>query len=433
MPIALQSIIGVVALLAIAWLCSYNRSKINWRIVLVGLALHTGFCLLFSQVPPARMALDSIGVGFVKLLSFAGDGARFIFGDLANPGGKLAFIFAFNVLPILLFFSAFSALLYHFGILQKIVVGFAWIMKRTMQLSGPESLSVAGNIFLGQTEAPLLVRPFVARMTRSELFCLMVGGMSTLAGSVMAAYVAFLGGADPAAQAKFATWLLLASIMNAPAAVIFAKMILPEEDESHMSSNRLDYDHGQHGHFINALVDGTIEGLKLACIVAAVLLVFVSLIAFLNHMTQNVVGEWLGVNGVIRDATGGLFPGLTLQYLFGQLFRPVAWLLGVPWAETMQVGSLLGQKIVVNEFVAYLDLARLKDAGQLSPHSIMIATFALSSFSNFSSVGICVAGIGAMAPNQQQTLAAIGMRALLAAVLAGLLTATVGALWLTGT
>lgn len=430
MSVALQSLIGVISLLAIAYAFSANRRAINWRIIGIGLVLHSGFCLLFSKVVVARHMLESFSAGFVHMLNFSGDGARFIFGDLANPGGKLAFIFAFNVLPILMFFSGLSALLYHFGILQRVVYGLAWLMKRTMRLSGPESLSVAANIFMGQSEAPLLVKPYISRMTRSELFCLMVGGMATLAGSVLAAYVSFLGGTDPVEQAKFATWLLLASLMNAPAAVIFAKIMMPEDDPEHMSSNRMDYDHGHQGHFINALVAGTVEGLKLAAIVAAVLMVCVSLIALINHLSQNWLGEMLGVNNWIRDSTGGAFSGLTLQYVFGQLCRPVAWLLGVPWNETLLVGSLLGQKVVVNEFIAYLDLGRMKEQGLLSAHSILISTFALSSFSNFSSVGICVAGIGAMAPGKQQTMAEIGMRALLAAVLAGLLTAAVGALWL---
>ena len=430
MPLPLQSLIGIAFLILAAWLCSANRRAIHWRPVLMGLLLHSMACLLFSRVAPARAVLDTCGVAFVKLLSFSAEGSRFLFGELSDPGGKLAFIFAFNVLPILVFFAGLASLAYHFGILQRVVWVFAWVMRRTMRLTGTESLAVAGAVFLGQSEAPLLVRPFIPDMTRSELFCMMTGGLSCLAGSVLGAYVSFLGGSDPAQQSHFATWLILASIMNAPAAVVFAKLLMPESEMPTLPPNLLTIEKGKHGHFINALVMGAIDGMKLAAVIGSVLLVCVSLIALLNYLTQNWIGDWLGVNQAIAAHTGGVFPGLTLQYLFGQMFRPFAWLMGVPWAETLQVGSLLGQKIVVNEFVAYLDLARMKNAHMLSPHAIMISTFALSSFSNFSSVGVCVACMGALAPNQRPILAKIGMRALFCAVLAGLLTGSVSAMWL---
>jgi CNT family concentrative nucleoside transporter len=427
----LQSLVGMVCLLALAYAFSANRRAINWRLVIIGVLLQVVLCLLVHYVPAARDSFRTVSLGFVKLLSFAREGAKFVFGgDLATPEGKLGFIFAFNVLPILIFFSAFTALLYHFGILQRIVLVFAWVMKRTMRLTGAESLAVAGNIFLGQTEAPLLVKPFIKNMSRSELMTMMTGGLAHLSGSVLAAYVTFLGGADPEAQARFASYLLLSSVMNAPAAILFAKMMLPETERSPDDDSKFEYDHGHHGNFINAVVQGTADGVRLAVIIAAILIAFVSLIALSNSVLHHIVGEWAGINAAIVASTHGAFDGLSMQYLFGEAFRVIAFAIGVDWNETLYVGSLLGQKVVINEFVAYLDLARMQSQHLLSDHSIVIATFALASFANFSSVGICVAGIGSMAPNQQKTLASIGMRALFAAVLAGLCTSCMANIFL---
>ncbi|MDK2123014.1 NupC/NupG family nucleoside CNT transporter [Parachitinimonas caeni] len=427
----IQSLFGMVCLLSLAWVFSANRRAINWRLVGFGFLLQVVLCLLVHYVPAITAGFSSISMGFVKLLSFAREGATFVFGsDLASPGGKLGFIFAFNVLPIIIFFSAFTALLYHFGILQRIVVVFAWVMKRTMRLTGAESLAVAGNIFLGQTEAPLLVKPFIKNMSRSELMTMMTGGLAHLSGSVLAAYVTFLGGSDPAAQARFASYLLLSSILNAPAAIIFAKMMLPETERENQPDQKFEYDQGHHGHFINAVVQGTADGIKLAVIIAAILVAFVSLIALGNSFLHNVIGEIGGMNDAIKLSTNGAFDGLSLQYLFGEVFRVIAFAIGVDWKESLYVGSLLGQKIVINEFVAYLDLARMQSQHLLSDRSVVIATFALASFANFGSVGICVAGIGSMAPNQQRTLAGIGMRALFAAVLAGLCTACMANIFL---
>lgn len=426
-----QSLFGIVCLLSLAWVASANRRSISWRLVSIGILLQVALCLVIHNVPMARNAFTSISTGFVGLLGFAREGAKFVFGsDLAVPGGKLGFIFAFNVLPIIIFFSAFTALLYHFGILQRIVLVFAWVMKRTMRLSGPESLAVAGNIFLGQTEAPLLVKPFIKNMSRSELMTMMTGGLAHLSGSVLAAYVTFLGGADQAAQARFASYLLLSSVMNAPAAIMFAKIMLPETERDPKSAEKFEYDHGHHGNFINAVVQGTADGVRLSVIIAAILIAFVSLIALTNSVLHDIVGNWFGINAAIVASTHGAFDGLSMQYLFGEAFRVIAYAIGVDWNETLYVGSLLGQKIVINEFVAYLDLARMQSQHLLSDHAIVIATFALASFANFSSVGICVAGIGSMAPNQQRNLATIGMRALFAAVLAGLFTSCMANIFL---
>ncbi|NDV13964.1 NupC/NupG family nucleoside CNT transporter [Crenobacter caeni] len=426
----LQALIGMLFLIGVAYAASTNRKAINWRIVGAGLLIQSALFVLITYVPAVNGVFSAVGTGFARLLSFAGEGAGFVFGDLANPA-KFGFIFAFVVLPVIVFFSALTALLYHLGILQRVVAGMAWFMKRTMKLSGPESLTVAGNIFLGQTEAPLLIRPYIRHMTKSELACVMVAGMSTLAGGVLAAYVSFLGGADTAEQAKFATMLLTASFMNAPAAVVFAKIMFPEDDAEHESGQDAhEADEPEGSTFISAIVGGAFDGAKMATAIATILIAIVSLIAMINFVLKDGLGDAIGVNALIASTTGGVFDGLTLQYLFGQVFRVFAFMMGVSWAESLQVGSLIGQKIVLNEFIAYLDLAKLKEAGALSPQAILISTFALSSFSNFGSVGISVAGIGALAPNKQKTLAQIGMRALLAAVMAGFMTATIAGLWL---
>lgn len=425
----LQAIIGMLFLIGVAYAASTNRKAINWRTVGAGLLIQSALFILITYVPAVNQVFNAVGTGFAKVLSFASEGATFVFGDLARPA-KFGFIFAFVVLPVIIFFSALTALLYHLGILQRVVAGLAWFMKRTMRLSGPESLTVAGNIFLGQTEAPLLIRPYIKHMTKSELACVMVAGMSTLAGGVLAAYVSFLGGDNPAEQARFATLLLTASFMNAPAAVVFAKIMFPETDYDHESGDKREAEEAEDSTFISAIVGGALDGTKMASAIATILIAIVSLIALFNFLVMDGIGAALGVNEMIKASTGGIFDGLTLQYLFGQVFRVFAFMMGVSWAESLQVGSLIGQKIVLNEFIAYLDLAKLKEAGALSPQAILISTFALSSFSNFGSIGISVAGIGALAPTKQKTLAEIGLRALLAAVMAGFMTATIAGLWM---
>ncbi|MGC0151686.1 NupC/NupG family nucleoside CNT transporter [Chromobacterium vaccinii] len=427
----IQALAGMLLLVGVAYICSTNRRAVNWRTALTGLAIQSGLFLLINFVPAIHHGVDAFGAGFAKVLSFAGDGARFIFGDLAHPGGKLGFLFAFTVLPVIIFFSAFSALLYHFGILQRVVAGLAWAMRRSMRISGPESVVAAANIFLGQTEAPLLARPYIRHMTRSELACIMIAGMSTLSGGVLAAYVAFLGGNDMAEQARFATYLLTASCMNAAGAVVFCKIVFPETEPDAMSCSKLVAGaEKSEGNFVSAVVSGALDGMKMAAAVATILLAIVALIALANYLLRDGLGGLLGVNDAIRASTGGLFDGLTLQYLAGQAFRVFAFLMGVGWHETLSVGSLLGQKIVLNEFIAYLDLAKMKASGALSAPTVMISTFALASFSNLSSVGICVAGIGALAPERRDELAAIGMRALLASVLTGFMTASCAGLWM---
>jgi concentrative nucleoside transporter, CNT family len=428
----LRGLGGLIFIIGVAYLLSGNRRAVDWRLVIIGILIQLTFGLIIGKIQFAQTAFIYISEKFVIFLSFAAKGAEFLYGDLAknssgNPDVKhsLGFLFAFQALPTVIFFSAVTAGLYYLGVLQKIVFGFAWIMARTMRLSGAESLSAAANIFMGQTEAPLLVRPFIPRMTKSELNCLMVGGMATIAGSVLGAYVSFLGGGDPAQQAKFATYLLSASIMNAPAAIVLAKIFMPETEPEKID-RALKVNKQQIGvNLIDAMASGAADGLKLALNIGAMLLAFIAIIYALNWVLVDFIGSLTGLNEFVVQNTNGAYQGFSLQYILGQVFRIFAFCIGVSWDESLYVGSLLGQKMVINEFVAYLDLANMKAAGVLSEKSIRIATYALCGFANFSSIAIQIGGIGGMAPNRQGDLSKLGLKAMIAASLATMMTATI--------
>ena len=424
-------------ILGVAFLLSGNRKAVDWRLVLTGITIQIIFGLLIGKVEEARLAFQFIGNKFVYFLGFAQRGAEFLFGDLSknsinNPDVKhnLGFLFAFQALPNVIFISAITAGLYYLGILQKIVFVFAWTMAKTMRLSGAESLSAAANIFLGQTEAPLLVKPFIPNMTKSELHCLMVGGMATIAGSVLGAYVSFLGGGDPQQQAKFASYLLSASIMNAPAAIVLAKVFMPETEPEKIDRT-LKVNKEQIGaNLVDSMASGAADGLKLALNIGAMLLAFIAIIYVVNWILIDFIGAYTGLNDFVVSSTNGIFKGFSLQYILGQIFRVFAFAMGVEWGDTLQVGSLLGQKMVINEFVAYLDLANMKAAGLISEKSILISTYALCGFANFSSIAIQIGGIGGMAPGRQSDLSKLGLRAMIAASLATMMTATIaGALF----
>lgn len=433
----LRGLIGLVGLVAIAWALSGNRKNVDFRLVGVGILIQLVIGVLIANVEFVNEMFSLLGAGFVKFLNFGLNGAEFLYGDLAwnsnatpDVSHNLGFLFAFQALPSVIFFSAVTAGLYYLGVLQKIVFGFAWIMAKTMRLSGAESLSAAGNIFMGQTEAPLLVRPFIGKMTNSELNCLMTGGMATIAGSVLGAYVAFLGGGDPEQQRIFATYLLSASIMNAPAAIVMAKIFLPENEPEKIDSSLKVNKESIGVNLVDALASGAADGVKLALNIGAMLLAFIAVIFALNWILVDGIGAWFGLNDFVIRTTNGAFDGFSLQYILGQVFRVFAFLMGVEWAETIKVGSLLGQKTVINEFVAYLSLAEMKTAGLLSQKSIVISTYALCGFANFSSIAIQIGGIGGMAPNRQADLSKLGFKALMAATLATMMTATIaGALF----
>lgn len=425
----LRATASMVLLLGILWLASANRRAISWSLVFKGLIIQFTLAYLILEVDAVSHVFDSIGKGFVALLGFAREGSMFLFGDLVGEQGTFGYIFAFQVLPTIIFFSAITSLLFHFGILQRVVWVFAWFMKRTLKLSGAESLSAAANVFVGQTEAPLLVKPYIAGMTRSELLCLMSGGMSTIAGAVLAAYIGYLGGADEARQIFFARHLLAASVMSAPAAIIAAKMLMPETEKFVDSA---DVEIEKQGNWLEAIAHGTGDGLKMAVNVGVMLLVFTALIALANALLDGGIGEWTGLNAWLADVTGGRYKEFNLQAIFGLTLAPLTWLMGVPWTEASAVGQLLGEKTVLNEFIAYASMGDLMKEGEnvqlASEKAQVIATYILCGFANFASIGIQVGGIGALAPNRRKDLSKLGMRALLAGTVASLFTAILAGL-----
>ncbi|MCB0275056.1 MAG: NupC/NupG family nucleoside CNT transporter [Calditrichaeota bacterium] len=421
----LFGIFGLAVLMGIAVLFSNNRGKINWRLVIVGLALQLAFAVFVLLVPFGSTVFDYIGRFFVQIINFTYEGAEFVFGPLANqtkfgsafdqPG--FGFIFAFQVLPTIIFFASLMSVLYHLGVMQKIVQGMAWVMAKTMGVSGAESISVAANVFIGQTEAPLVVRPYVSPMTKSELFTLMVGGMATIAGGVLAAYVGLLGGADEALKIYYAKHLLSASIMAAPATIVIAKILVPETGVSQTMGEVKVHIEKTASNVIDAAASGAADGLKLAANVGGMLLAFIALIAMFN---------WI-ITGILTDLLHLTINGqpITLQILLGYLLSPIAWVIGVPWSDATTVGSLIGQKVILNEFIAYLELSQLIATGALSDKAVLISTYALCGFANFSSIAIQIGGIGGIAPDRKADLAKFGLRAVLGGSLATMMTATI--------
>lgn len=416
----LFGLLGLSVLVGIAWLFSDNRRAVNWRLIGTGLALQVALALFVLMTPFGAAVFDALGRGFVKVISFTQAGASFIFGDFADVS-KFGFVFAIQVLPTIIFFSALMSVLYHVGLMQRIVQGMAWAITKVMPVSGAETLSVSANVFVGQTEAPLVVRPYIGRMTNSELMTLMVGGMATIAGGVMAAYIGLLGGGDPEQQVFYAKHLVAASIMAAPAALVMAKLLIPEVQQPLTLGTVRIHDERVAENVIEAAAIGAADGVKLALNVGGMLLAFLALIAMLNFPLEW-LGEVTGVTAVLSEAAGR--PVKTdLALLLGYLFSPVAWITGVPWSDAQAVGSLVGQKIVANEFVAYVQLAEM--APELTEKGRLIATYALCGFANFSSIAIQIGGIGGIAPERRADLARFGLRAVLGGTLATLMTATI--------
>ena len=421
---------GIVLMLAICYLLSNNRKQINWRIVGVGMALQLVLAILILKVPMVSTFFDWFAKLFSEVLQFSEAGAVFLFGDLVSKTDSFGYIFAFQVLPTIVFFSAVSAILYYFGILQFIIKGVAWVMVRTMNLSGPESLAAAANVFIGQTEAPLVIKPYLEGMTKSEILCLMTGGMATIAGGVFAAYIGYLGGPDPVQQQYFAKHLLTASIISAPAAIVAAKMLYPETEKIDKGHLEMSGDVGNN--LLDAISRGTTDGLRLAINVGAMLLVFTALVYMANELLMNYPGRWFNVNEAIEAQTNGRFEGLTFTYILGLLFAPFAWVLGTPSEDVMVIGQLLGQKTVINEFLAYAELNALRESGMsMHPKSIIIATYALCGFANFASIGIQIGGIGAIAPGQRKNLTELGIKALIGGTIASFLTAAIAGMIVT--
>jgi len=422
----LRGLLGMVFLIFTSYLLSAKKKAIDWKLVATGLGLQIVFALLVLKVDFVADSFDFLSKKIVEFLALSDKGAEFLFGGLVTDSDTFGYIFAFKVLPTVVFFSAFTSLLYYLGILQKIVYVFAWVMTKTMRLSGAESLAAAANIFIGQTEAPLVVKPYLEKMTKSEILSLMVGGMATIAGGVLAAFITFLGGDSDAEKILFTKHLLTASIMSAPAAIMIAKILYPQTEHDKIDSN-LNISKDKIGtNILDAISRGTTDGLKLAVNVGAMLLVFTALMAVLNWLTADIIGNYTGLNDIIAASTNGRYTGLSMQYILGNAFAPIAWLIGVPFEDIQLVGQLLGEKTILNEFFAYASLSQMKATQMFLNHrSIVIATYALCGFANFASIGIQIGGIGVLAPSQRANLAKFGIKALIGGTCAALLTATI--------
>jgi CNT family concentrative nucleoside transporter len=418
-----RGLIGLAAFIGFLWIFSSDRKRIDWRLVLTGLVFQIIIGLAVLKLSFVAIIFDSMTQFFIDVLGFADDGGRFVFGDLYD-GSKFGFIFAVRVVPTIIFFSALTSVLYYLGILQKIVWTFAWVMQKAMRLSGAESLAAAANVFVGQTEAPLVIKPYVERMTRSELLCLMTGGMATIAGGVFAGYVGFLGGDDEALRLLYGKHLLTASILSAPAAILCAKMLLPQTEEVDPS---LDIEKDKLGaNAFDAAMIGTTQGMYLAFNVVAALITFTAMIYLANYVMAEYIGEWLHLNQLAEKWTDGAYASFDLNFLFGLIFAPVAWLIGVDMGSLMPVGQLLGQKLILSEFVAYGTLSQMQDSGLLSDQrAIIIVSYALCGFANFASIGIQIGGISVLAPGQRTNLTELALRSVLGGTIACLMTACV--------
>lgn len=418
----LRGLLGMAVLITIGFLFSTNKKNIPWKTVAIGLLIQIVLAIGVLYVPVVRSMFEFFGQIFVKILDFTKAGSEFLLGDLMNAE-TYGFIFMFQVLPTIIFFSALTSLLFYWGIIQKVVYALAWVFTKALKISGAEALSVAGNIFLGQTESPLLIKAYLDKMSKSEILLVMTGGMATLAGGVLAAYIALLGGDDPRLRLEFAKHLLAASIMAAPAAIVFSKMLVPPTEEI---NKQIEVTRDKIGsNVLDAITNGTSQGVKLAVNVAAMLLAFIAFIAMFNFIIGK-IGQWTTLNEIIANNTNGKYDGLSLQFILGYTFAPLMWLIGICPEDLVVVGRLLGEKLILTEFIGYISLAELKASGIFAEQkSIIMATYILCGFANFSSIGIQIGGIGALAPSRRVLLSKYGVPALVAGTLASLMSATI--------
>ena len=424
----LRGILGITFIIIVAFLFSEHKKNIPWKTVGIGIGIQ--ILLAFVIINPLEVSIleyfrkgfDLLGKGFVHILDFSKDGTKFLFGSFLDTE-KHGFLFAFQVLPTIIFFSAITSVLFYFGIIQKIVHFLALLMTKILKLSGAESLSVAGNIFLGQTESPLMIKAYLPKMSRSEILLVMTGGMATLAGGVLAAYIAFLGGDDINEKLKFAKHLLAASFMAAPGAIVISKIIIPQTEKI---DSKIEVSKEKIGsNVLDSISNGTIEGLKLAVNVASMLLVFIAFIALANFLLIK-FGGFCGLNNFIYNISNGQFKEFSLEVILGYIFAPLMWVLGVCSEDIILVGRLIGEKIIMTEFIGYISLSELKTIGAFNEEkSITMATYMLCGFANFASIGIQIGGIGSLAPTKRRLLSELGLKALLAGTLASLLSATI--------
>ena len=418
-----RGVLGMFTLIVIAFLFSSNRKAINWKTVGIGLAFQLLIAIGVLKVEFVKTAFEWVGDGFIMLLEFTQAGSEFIFGGMMDIT-SFGFIFAFQVLPTILFFSALTSVLYYLGLIQIIVKAFGWLLSKLLNISGAESLSVAGNIFLGQTEAPLLIKGYLEKMNKSEILLVMIGGMATVAGAVLAAYIGFLGGDDPELRLEYAKHLLAASVMAAPGAIVISKILFPQTEDINTDVKVSQEKIG--ANILDAIANGTTEGLRLAVNVGAMLLVFVAFIAMINGIL-GWAGEVTTLNNWMADNTP--YQSFSLEAILGTIFAPLMWLIGVAKEDMMMMGQLLGIKLAASEFVGYIQLADLKDIANATHlnynKSVIMATYMLCGFANFASIGIQIGGIGSLAPGQRKQLSKFGMKALIGGTIASLISATI--------
>ena len=419
-----RGVLGMISLIFISFLFSSNRKAINWKIVGIGLAFQLLIAIGVLKVEFIKTIFEFVGGLFVSVLDFTRAGSKFLFEGLVVDMDTFGFIFAFQVLPTIIFFSALTSVLFYLGIIQKVVKAMAWLLSKALKISGAESLSVAGNIFLGQTEAPLLIKAYLEKMNKSEMLLVMIGGMATVAGAVLAAYIGFLGGNDEVLRLFYAKHLLAASVMAAPGAIVISKILYPQTETVNTDVSVSQEKIG--ANFLDAIANGTTEGLKLAVNVGAMLLVFVAFIAMFNGIL-GWIGDLSSLNNWIGSNTS--YEALSLELILGYTFAPLMWLIGVAHEDMALMGQLLGIKIAASEFIGYIQLASLKDISSAIhlnyEKSIIMATYMLCGFANFASIGIQIGGIGSLAPGQRKTLSKFGMKALLGGTIASLISATI--------
>ena len=418
----LREIIGLSTIILIAYLLSNNKKRIDWKTIIIGLSSQLVIAVAVLRVEFVRMIFEKIGQGFLAIVTFTNQGSKILFGELADSS-KYGEIFVFQVLPVIIFFSALTSVLYYYRIIQKVVSGLAWMLTKFLNISGQESLAVAGNIFLGQTEAPLLVKGYLDKMNKSEYFLLMTGGMATVAGSVLAAYIGFLGGDDPIQRIEVAKNLIIASVMAAPGAIVISKLMFPQTEE--VTKNIKISTDVTGTNLLSAITNGTRDGIKMAVNVGAMLLVFLALIALVNGVFYQ-IADVFGLNSWIEQNT--IYESFSLELILGYLFAPLMWLIGIAVEDITLMGQLLGVKLAASEFVAYIELASLKDVGNALhltyQKSIIMATIMLCGFANFASIGIQIGGIGILAPGKSKLLTELGFKAMIAGTLVSLLSAT---------
>ena len=417
-----RGIIGLSSIILIAYLLSNNKKRIDWKTIIIGLSSQLVIAVAVLRVEFVRMIFEKIGQGFLAIVTFTNQGSKILFGELADSS-KYGEIFVFQVLPVIIFFSALTSVLYYYRIIQKVVSGLAWMLTKFLNISGQESLAVAGNIFLGQTEAPLLVKGYLDKMNKSEYFLLMTGGMATVAGSVLAAYIGFLGGDDPIQRIEVAKNLIIASVMAAPGAIVISKLMFPQTEEV---TKNIEISTDVTGtNLLSAITNGTRDGIKMAVNVGAMLLVFLALIALVNGIFYQ-IADVFGLNNWLLQNTD--YESFSLELILGCLFAPLMWLIGIAYEDIYLMGQLLGVKLAASEFVAYIELASLQDVGNALhltyQKSVIMATIMLCGFANFASIGIQIGGIGILAPGKSKLLTELGFKAMIAGTLVSLLSAT---------